>query len=130
MTSWNEDNFLERLMPRPRRENGVQMEPCPDSELLSAFTEQQVSPFLRDAIAAHLAQCPKCQDIYERLRQFAKGTILGRMRNGSMRRNASTIGCLASCVRGPTRLAQSQRLNLRLRFCDGRASQKRLFPGR
>lgn len=75
MNPWTEDNFLERLMPRRRRENGVQVGLCPDSELLSAFTEDQVSPFLRDAIAAHLTQCPKCQEIYERLGQFAQASV-------------------------------------------------------
>jgi hypothetical protein len=75
MKPWTEDNFLERLMPQLRREDGAQIEPCPDSESLSAFTEDRVSPFLRDAIAAHLTRCPKCQEIYERLGQFAKASI-------------------------------------------------------
>jgi hypothetical protein len=75
MKPWAEDNFLERLMPQLRRENGAQIESCPDSELLPAFTEDQVSPFLRDAIAAHLTRCPKCQEIYERIGQFAKASI-------------------------------------------------------
>jgi len=75
MNPWTEDNFLERLMPQLRRENGAQIESCPDSELLCAFTEDQVSPFLREAIAAHLTRCPKCQEIYERLGQFAKATV-------------------------------------------------------
>ena len=70
-----EDNFLERLTPQLRRENGVQMGPCPDSELLSAFTEDQVSPFVRDAIGAHLTRCPKCHEIHERLGQFAKASV-------------------------------------------------------
>jgi len=51
------------------------MESCPDSESLSAFTKDQVSPFLRDAIAAHLTRCPKCHEIYERLGQFANASI-------------------------------------------------------
>jgi hypothetical protein len=75
MKPWTEDNFLERLMPQLRRENGAQIESCPDSESLSAFTENQASPFLRDAIAVHLTRCPKCQEIYERLGQFAKASI-------------------------------------------------------
>lgn len=62
-------------MPQLRRENGEQIESCPDSESLSAFTEDQASPFLRDAIAAHLTRCPKCQEIYERLGQFTKASI-------------------------------------------------------
>jgi hypothetical protein len=75
MTPWTEYNFLERLMPQLRRENGVPMESCPDSELLSAFTEDQVSPFLRDAVAAHLTRCQKCQEIYARLGQFAQASV-------------------------------------------------------
>ena len=75
MKPWTEDNFLERLMPQLRRENGAQMESCPDSESLSAFAGDQASPFLRDAIAAHLTRCPKCHEIYERLGQFAKASI-------------------------------------------------------
>jgi hypothetical protein len=75
MKSWTEDNFLERLVPQLRRESGAQIESCPDSESLSAFTEDKASPILRDAIAAHLTRCPKCQEIYERLGQFGKATI-------------------------------------------------------
>jgi hypothetical protein len=75
MTSWTEDNFLERLMPQLRRENGAQTESCPDSELLSAFMEDRGSPFVRDAIAVHLTRCPKCHEICERLGQFAKAGL-------------------------------------------------------
>jgi hypothetical protein len=75
MIPWTEGNFLERLMPQLRRENGIQMVPCPDSEVLSAFMEDQVSPVVRDSIATHLTQCPKCHDIYERLEQFAKANV-------------------------------------------------------
>ncbi len=75
MKPWTEDNFLERLMPQLRRENGAPIEFCPDSELLSAFTDGQASPFVREAIAAHLTRCSKCQEIYERLGQFATASV-------------------------------------------------------
>ena len=73
--AWTEDNFLERLMPHLRRENGVQIGPCPDSELLSAFMDGQVSPVVRDSIASHLTQCQKCHEVCERLGQFAKASV-------------------------------------------------------
>lgn len=75
MKPWTEDNFLERLMPQLPRADGAHTGSCPDSELLSAFSEDQVSPFVREAIAAHLTRCPKCHEIHERLGQFAKASV-------------------------------------------------------
>jgi hypothetical protein len=75
MKPWAEDNFLERLMPQLRQVNRVRLESCPDSELLTAFVEDQVAPFVRGAITAHLSTCPECSEVCARLANFARATV-------------------------------------------------------
>lgn len=72
MTAWSEENFLERLTPRLRKGAESTAGPCPDSESLSAFAENQGSNALREAIATHLVSCSNCREIEERLRYFAR----------------------------------------------------------
>lgn len=72
MKDWNEDNFLEKLMPRrPGRQGGVQ-DSCPDEESLCAYAEDRVSGDIRDGIAAHLKACASCSNLYQRLMEFAR----------------------------------------------------------
>ena len=75
MKHWAEDNYLERLMPQLRQANRMRLESCPDSDLLTAFTEEQLTPFVRSAITAHLAQCKECSEICARLVSFNRATV-------------------------------------------------------
>jgi hypothetical protein len=75
MKPWTEDNYLERLMPQLRQAKRVSMESCPDSELLAAYSEDRVTPFVRAAITAHLAKCADCSEICSRLENFARATV-------------------------------------------------------
>jgi hypothetical protein len=55
----------------PLRQKGIaKKHSCPDSELLTAFSEDQVDGFVSGAIAAHLKQCPECAEVYRRLVNF------------------------------------------------------------
>jgi hypothetical protein len=72
MTRWSEANFLERLMSPSSQQNIEQKNPCPDSELLAAFSENRVDGFVLGAIAAHLIQCADCADLHHRLLNLAK----------------------------------------------------------
>lgn len=74
MTPWTEENFLERLVPQLRRQDGMQIGSCPDSETLVAFTEDRVSPFLREAVTDHLRQCRECGEACARLVNFIQST--------------------------------------------------------
>jgi hypothetical protein len=67
MNNWSEANFLERLMSPSSQQRTEKKSSCPDSELLTAFSENQVEGFVSDAIAAHLTQCPECADLHHRL---------------------------------------------------------------
>jgi hypothetical protein len=78
MTTWNEHNFLERLMPHLQHGDGSKRQTCPDSTTLSAFMENQLGGADRDAIAAHLAQCSECAELHDRLVSFAKATVVAR----------------------------------------------------
>lgn len=72
MTRWSEANFLERLMSPSSQQNIDKKNPCPDSELLAAFSENRVDGFVLGAVAAHLIQCADCADLHHRLLNLAK----------------------------------------------------------
>jgi hypothetical protein len=71
MTAWSEGDFLERLMGEPRNNSRVPVAGCPDSESLCAFAEDRVRGVVRDAIVAHLDECPACAELHVRLLKFA-----------------------------------------------------------
>lgn len=75
MTSWNEDNFLERLMPILRRNAGAEENSCPDAETLYTVMEGDASGPLREAIVEHVMQCPACAELHSRLLNFNKGSL-------------------------------------------------------
>lgn len=68
MNGWNEDNFLEELMPLLRRERAADQ--CPEAEALYAVADGETSEVSRNAIAAHAARCPACRDLQQRLQAF------------------------------------------------------------
>ncbi|MFZ0794849.1 MAG: hypothetical protein WAM65_13835, partial [Candidatus Korobacteraceae bacterium] len=74
MTTLNEHNFLERLMPHLQQRNGLERQTCPDSMTLAAFMENQLGASDRDAIAMHLTQCSACAELHDRLVGFSKAT--------------------------------------------------------
>lgn len=72
MNRWSEANFLERLMSPSSHENNIDKKsPCPDSELLAAFSENQVDGFVSGAISAHLIHCADCAELHRRLLNLA-----------------------------------------------------------
>jgi hypothetical protein len=75
MNPWSEANFLERLMSPSSQQNIDKKNPCPDSELLAAFSENRVDGFVLGAVAAHLIQCADCADLHHRLLNLAKADI-------------------------------------------------------
>ena len=72
MTSWNEDNFLEKLMPYRQRGGNSERQTCPDSGSLSAFVANELSTAERDAIAEHLERCSDCTALHDRLVRFSQ----------------------------------------------------------
>ncbi len=73
MSSWNEDNFLEKLTPRLRQEPGTGQNPCPDAATICAVMDDEVGGWLHDLFSQHVAQCSACSDLYGRLRNFESG---------------------------------------------------------
>ena len=68
MSGWNEDNFLERLMPQL---HSVQPSTeCPDPETVYSAICRETSDGEREAIVAHVASCHDCAQLYERLHNF------------------------------------------------------------
>ena len=59
------------MSPSPQR-NIDKKNPCPDSELLAACSENRVDGFVLGAVAAHLIQCPDCAELHHRLLNLAK----------------------------------------------------------
>jgi hypothetical protein len=75
MNRWSEANFLERLMSPSPRQHIDKKNPCPDSELLTAFSENRVDGFVLGAVAAHLIQCPDCAELHHRLLNLKKADL-------------------------------------------------------
>lgn len=75
MNRWSEANFLERLMSPSPQQNIDRKNPCPDSELLAAFSENRVDGFVLGAVAAHLIQCVDCAELHHRLLNLAKADL-------------------------------------------------------
>jgi hypothetical protein len=75
MSGWNEDNFLEEIMPLLQQKRAP--DPCPNADTVCAVVEGGVSATVRHTVAAHTAQCPACASLLERLRSFdEKGSAL------------------------------------------------------
>lgn len=62
-------------MPQLRQQSRVRMEACPDPELLTAFVEDQVAPFIQGAVTAHLAECRECSEVCARLVSFSHASV-------------------------------------------------------
>jgi hypothetical protein len=73
MSGWNQDDFLEAMMPVLRKKQGPDW--CPDAETLGAVVEGNVSDALKEAVAAHTATCPVCAGLHERLRNFDQASF-------------------------------------------------------
>lgn len=59
------------MSPSSHENNIDKKSPCPDSELLAAFSEKQVDRFVSGAISAHLIQCAECAELHRRLLNLA-----------------------------------------------------------
>jgi hypothetical protein len=81
MTGWNEDNFLERLMSQPPRNPGGKQNSCPDAETLCAVAEAGGGGPQGEALARHVMRCPSCAELYSRLLNFERGSLLGDARS-------------------------------------------------
>lgn len=73
MSGWSEDNFLEDFMPLLQDKSG--RGPCPDAETLCAALDGRASRQVRSAVEAHIATCPQCSRLVERLRSFAAPSL-------------------------------------------------------
>ena len=81
MSKWDEDGFWEEMMPVLRNTHGSTA--CPDAETLSAVIDGKASDFLREALTAHIGQCPTCADLRNRLvRPGSRGAFF-RVRQGN-----------------------------------------------
>src|ERR1700733_4679134 len=70
MIDWNEDNFLEKAMPRLRQRFGGPVGPCPDAEALIAVVEGYSREPERGTVSAHFSQCAACAELRNRLLTF------------------------------------------------------------
>jgi hypothetical protein len=75
MTSWNEDNFLEKLMPYRQRGGNSERQTCPDSASLSAFVANELGANEREAMAVHVARCSECAALHDRLVRFSEAPL-------------------------------------------------------
>jgi hypothetical protein len=71
MNTWSEANFLERLMPPTQLKSSAKKDPCPEDELLVAFSENRLGGFVWDAVAEHLTRCGECSELQHRLVKFS-----------------------------------------------------------
>ena len=75
MMNWNENNFLERLMPylKPGDRGGAGA--CPDPETLNAFSEGTLASKNRNAVQVHLDGCHACGQLFDRLKDFGTSSV-------------------------------------------------------
>jgi hypothetical protein len=59
-------------MPQLQRNDRARRGSCPDNETFFAFAENRTRGVVRDAIAAHLSECPACAELHQRLVNFAR----------------------------------------------------------
>jgi hypothetical protein len=67
MNSWNENNFLDRLMPHLQQTFDCDRNRCPEADTICAVADGEASPRLQAVLAEHLRQCPQCSDLYRRM---------------------------------------------------------------
>ncbi len=75
MNTWSEANFLERLMPPTQLKSSAKKDPCPEDELLVAFSENRLGGFVWDAVAEHLTRCGECAELQQRLLKFSSAGV-------------------------------------------------------
>src|ERR1035438_7198634 len=68
MTGWNEDNFIERVVPLLGRRSGAA--PCPEAAAFLAASDGDTSGALKKAMAEHASKCPECRDLQQRMERF------------------------------------------------------------
>ena len=68
MTGWNEDNFIERVVPLLGRRSGAA--PCPEAAAFLAASDGDTSGVLKEAMAEHASRCPDCRDLQQRMERF------------------------------------------------------------
>ena len=75
MNTWSEVNFLERLLPPTQLKSSAKKDPCPEDELLVAFSENRLRGFVWDAVAEHLTRCGECAELQQRLVKFSSAGV-------------------------------------------------------
>lgn len=75
MNNWSEANFLERLMPPTQLKSSAKKDPCPEDELLVAFSENRLGGFVWDAVAEHLTRCADCSELQHRMLKFSSANV-------------------------------------------------------
>jgi hypothetical protein len=73
MNGWNEDNFLEKMMPLVEKSYGGAAD-CPTVEILGAAADGSAPDAVRAAVSNHTAHCVRCADLLARLSEFHHGT--------------------------------------------------------
>ncbi|MGC1965654.1 MAG: hypothetical protein WA673_04295 [Candidatus Acidiferrales bacterium] len=62
-------------MPPTQLKSGTKKDPCPEDELLVAFSENRLGGFVWDAVAEHLTRCGECAELQQRLVKFSSATV-------------------------------------------------------
>jgi hypothetical protein len=68
MSGWNEDNFLEKMMPLLAKNPDAAT--CPDEQILGAVADGAAPPEVRYAVEIHTAGCAACAELMRRLSEF------------------------------------------------------------
>jgi hypothetical protein len=67
MNSWNENNFLDRLMPHLQQKFYADRNHCPEADTICAVVDGEASAWIQSVFAEHLTQCPQCSELYRRM---------------------------------------------------------------
>jgi len=75
MNFFNDNDFLERLMPHLQREVNLAPSRCPDADTICAIADGEASEWIQGVFAEHLTQCPRCSELYRRVRAADSSSI-------------------------------------------------------
>ncbi|MFZ3331690.1 MAG: hypothetical protein WA197_13730 [Candidatus Acidiferrales bacterium] len=62
-------------MPPTQLKSSAKKDPCPEDELLVAFSENRLGGFVWDAVAEHLTRCGECAELQQRLLKFSSAAV-------------------------------------------------------
>jgi hypothetical protein len=70
--SWDESNFIERLVPALQHPRNSHTDNCPGDEVLCSLVDNELDAATKDRILGHIRECPACAHLTSQLQAFGQ----------------------------------------------------------